>query len=117
MGGISGQGLSDHIREAYGFLANNYVMGDEIFLLGFSRGAYTARNVASLIGTVGILTRAGMAYFYAIFKDYQNNRNPDYEDPFPNVPFPNKPNIRDPEYLDELVRVWGLYLHQFILGD
>ncbi|KAI9889680.1 MAG: hypothetical protein M1814_005081 [Vezdaea aestivalis] len=104
IGGITGQGLSDHIREAYGFIAINYVPGDEIFLLGFSRGAYTARNVAALIGVVGLLTRIGLEDFYAIFKDYQNSRDPEYRDPFPDVPFPNKPNIRDPLYLDELVR-------------
>lgn len=35
-----------NIREAYSFIATNYEAGDEIILLGFSRGAFTARSVA-----------------------------------------------------------------------
>lgn len=35
-----------NIREAYSFVATNYEPGDEIVLLGFSRGAFTARGVA-----------------------------------------------------------------------
>jgi uncharacterized protein (DUF2235 family) len=38
--------LLQNIREAYSFVATNYEPGDEIILLGFSRGAFTARSVA-----------------------------------------------------------------------
>jgi uncharacterized protein (DUF2235 family) len=55
MTGGTGSGLSEHVREAYGFLAHNYAAGDEIFLFGFSRGAYTARSVAGLISQAGLL--------------------------------------------------------------
>ncbi|KAL8831519.1 MAG: hypothetical protein Q9191_000828 [Dirinaria sp. TL-2023a] len=44
-----GQGLVSNVREAYGFLCNNYDYGDEIFITGFSRGAFTARSVAAFI--------------------------------------------------------------------
>jgi uncharacterized protein (DUF2235 family) len=37
------------IRDAYLFIAQNYVEGDEIMLFGFSRGAYIARKVAGLL--------------------------------------------------------------------
>lgn len=33
---------------------------DEIVIMGFSRGSYTARCIASLISDVGLLTRVGM---------------------------------------------------------
>jgi len=56
-----------------------------------SRGAYTARAVAGMVTTLGLLTRAGMEYYYPIFKDMQNWRTPDYDDPFPGVPFVDKP--------------------------
>ena len=46
VGGGTGAGLSENIREAYAFLATNYEIGDEIILLGFSRGAFTARSIA-----------------------------------------------------------------------
>ena len=105
IGGSTGLGLSEHIREAYDFLANNYLIGDEIFLLGFSRGAFTARSISGLIGNIGILTKPGMDDFYAIFLDYQNSGYPDYRSPFPATPFSDKPNIRDPEYGRELERV------------
>ena len=105
IGGTTGAGLSEHIREAYDFVANNWAPGDEIFLLGFSRGAFTARSVADLVGAVGLLTKSGMADFYAIFEDYQNSWNSDYRPAYPNVPFRQKPNARDPAYLAELVQV------------
>lgn len=38
-------------------IAQNYVPGDEVFLFGFSRGAYTARSLAGFIGACGILKR------------------------------------------------------------
>ncbi|KAH0564840.1 hypothetical protein GP486_001776, partial [Trichoglossum hirsutum] len=102
VGGGTGLGLSEHIREAYGFIANNYRESsanspdpDEIFLLGFSRGAFTARSLAGLIGFVGLLTRKGMEYFYEIFKDYENASVPGYKSPFPDRPFKGKPSMGD----------------------
>ena len=79
------------IRTAYSFLCANYVDGDEIILIGFSRGAFTARSVAGMIGDIGLLTRLGMEFFYPIFKDMENWRTPSYRDPFPGLPFDNKP--------------------------
>jgi len=70
IGGATGSGLSEHVREAYGFLANNYCPGDSVILLGFSRGAFTARSICGLVNRVGILTRKGMDGFYQVFKDY-----------------------------------------------
>jgi hypothetical protein len=81
-GGATGSGLDEHIREAYSFIAQNHNDGDQIILTGFSRGAFTARSIAGLIDTVGILSRMGMTHFYRIFKDYENmnvqdwNKNP-----------------------------------------
>ncbi|KAI9820509.1 MAG: hypothetical protein M1832_003700 [Thelocarpon impressellum] len=102
VGGGTGLGLSENIREAYSFLANNYSHGDEIILVGFSRGAFTARSIAGLIGSIGLLTKRGLVNFYEIFKDYENSQNPKYHPKFPDVPFKNKPNILDPRYAEEL---------------
>jgi hypothetical protein len=90
---------------AYAFLAENYMPGDEIFLLGFSRGAFTARSIAGLIATVGLLTRRGMDNFYPIFDDWENQIKPHYKSKWPNLPFPNKPKVTDPTYFEELVKV------------
>lgn len=55
IGGASGAGLTENVIDGYRFLGNNYSDNDEIYIFGFSRGAYTARSLAGLIGQVGIL--------------------------------------------------------------
>ncbi|TFK64432.1 hypothetical protein BDN72DRAFT_264633 [Pluteus cervinus] len=49
--------LEDHVKEGYSFIMKNYYPGDEIFLFGFSRGAYTARALSGMIYKVGLLPR------------------------------------------------------------
>ncbi|KAK4195059.1 hypothetical protein QBC40DRAFT_212311 [Triangularia verruculosa] len=71
-GGAFGMGLDQDIREVYNFLCTNYVDGDDIILIGFSRGAFTARSVADMIASVGLLTPEGLDKFYSIFDDYEN---------------------------------------------
>lgn len=69
--GIVGASLADKVQEGYAFIAHNYRPGDEIFLFGFSRGAYTARMIALLIGAIGVLDRTEMDQFADIFMTYQ----------------------------------------------
>ncbi|GAA5987317.1 hypothetical protein JCM10908_001906 [Rhodotorula pacifica] len=56
MKGAYGDGLLEELRLAYYFLAQNWEPGDEIYLFGFSRGAYTVRLLSSLLGLIGILS-------------------------------------------------------------
>lgn len=65
-----------NIREAYNFICCNYVQGDDIILVGFSRGAFTARSLADLIGSIGLLTTSGLSNFYRIFSDYESMADP-----------------------------------------
>lgn len=51
-----GYGLDDNVLKAYEFLIDHYEAGDDIYLFGFSRGAYTARVLAALIHNVGLLS-------------------------------------------------------------
>jgi len=60
LGGAFGFGLFANVRSAYRFLALNYDPGDEIFVFGFSRGAYTARSVVGMVGRVGLLSREAL---------------------------------------------------------
>ena len=84
VGGGTGMGLSENIREAYAFLASNYspedplCSPDSIFLLGFSRGAFTARSLGGFIAAVGILHRKAMPFFYECYLDYSNAGDPSY---------------------------------------
>ncbi|KAI0010175.1 hypothetical protein F4779DRAFT_616907 [Xylariaceae sp. FL0662B] len=91
LGGAFGVGIAENIREAYAYLCANYVDGDEIILLGFSRGAFTARSIGGMISDLGLLTREGMEFFYPVFKDMQHWMNQKYKDQFPQLPFPDKP--------------------------
>lgn len=50
-----GNGLDKNILDAYKFLITTYQEGDEIYLFGFSRGAYTIRALAGLLHLVGLL--------------------------------------------------------------
>jgi uncharacterized protein (DUF2235 family) len=54
-GGAFGMGLSSNVMDAYRFLIDAYEPGDELYLFGFSRGAFTARSLAGLIRNAGIL--------------------------------------------------------------
>ena len=55
--GITGAGLNDNIRQAYRFLSNWYRPGDEIFVFGFSRGAFTARSLCGYMQAIGLLRK------------------------------------------------------------
>jgi uncharacterized protein (DUF2235 family) len=70
MGDATGAGLKQNVREAYGFICHNWTEGDEIYLFGFSRGAYTARAIAGLISQFGLLTSRGMDGFWAVMSAY-----------------------------------------------
>ncbi len=58
IGGAFGGGLMTKVEQAYRFLVFNYDPGDEIFIFGFSRGAFTARSLAGLIRNCGIVEQA-----------------------------------------------------------
>lgn len=53
--GATGIGLSDNVRDAYAFLAREFEPEAEIYVFGFSRGAYTARSLCGFVSTAGLL--------------------------------------------------------------
>jgi len=56
-GGAFGLGLFNKVKEGYTQVAHVYEKDDEIFLFGFSRGAYTARSIAGMIAIGGLPTK------------------------------------------------------------
>jgi uncharacterized protein (DUF2235 family) len=54
-GMVAGYGIRENIEEAYTWLAHRYQPGDDIYVFGFSRGAYTARALTGMLRTVGLL--------------------------------------------------------------
>ena len=58
VGAVSGRGIQKNIRDCYRFIMHNYEDGDEVYLFGFSRGAYTVRSLAGMIRNVGLLHKS-----------------------------------------------------------
>jgi uncharacterized protein (DUF2235 family) len=78
MGGGLGFGIDHKIQNAYCFLCMNYEPGDEIYLFGFSRGAYTVRCLAGLIYNSGLPHREFVRKIpeaYEIYREKQDPKN------------------------------------------
>ncbi|MBV9405321.1 MAG: DUF2235 domain-containing protein [Acidobacteriaceae bacterium] len=56
-GGAFGTGLWQKIKDGYSKISHVYEAGDQVFLFGFSRGAYTARSLAGMIAASGLPTK------------------------------------------------------------
>ncbi|MFQ6393924.1 DUF2235 domain-containing protein [Nocardia sp. KC 131] len=109
MGGAFGLGLEANLSSAYWHLALNWEPGDEIYIFGFSRGAYTARSLAGLIGRIGIMTPEAMIdgkYPQALAIHQQaaperTTRNPDPPEPQEWIDF-RREHCRHPAKIDFL---------------
>ena len=70
-GGAFGEGIDAIIQANYRFLIANFDPDDELFLFGFSRGAYLARSTVGLIRNCGLLKRDHMDQFDAAYALYR----------------------------------------------
>jgi uncharacterized protein (DUF2235 family) len=70
--GALGVGLDDNIISAYKFIVWNYEPGDELYLFGFSRGAYTVRSLAGMIRRCGILKNQDLCLIQDAYKFYRD---------------------------------------------
>lgn len=70
-GGAFGIGINEEVEAAYEWLMDNYEPQSQIFIFGFSRGAFTARSLAGFISKCGLL-RSGsplsMTQLYARYR-------------------------------------------------
>ena len=57
LGSVTGRGIIQNIADCYKFIINHYEPGDRVFLIGFSRGAYTVRSLANLLMLCGVPTK------------------------------------------------------------
>lgn len=89
LGGTIGAGLVGRVLRGYTFVSRNYQPGDAIFLVGFSRGAYTARALAGLIAAKGLLNghvtdlsdrEAAYRAASAVWSDYRHSSLQEDED-------------------------------------
>lgn len=71
VGGFLGVGIDINIQQLYTFLCLNYDSGDEVYLFGYSRGAYTVRSLAGLIHTCGLVRRRHLHKVGEAYKLYR----------------------------------------------
>lgn len=64
-GGVFGYGLYEQIKEGYLHVAETYQPGDQVIVAGFSRGAFSARSLASFLVECGVLKDPGTSFFSA----------------------------------------------------
>jgi len=74
-GGALGKGLEKNIKDCYRFIVHNYEKDDEIYLFGFSRGAYTIRSLCGLINNCSILKSAEGRLIEDAFKLYKTKKH------------------------------------------
>jgi uncharacterized protein (DUF2235 family) len=72
-GGMFGTGTDDAITSAYEWLIENYEPGDDIFIFGFSRGAYTARSLSGFVSKCGLLQSGAPLGVNQLFKRYRRS--------------------------------------------
>ena len=75
-GGAFGDGIEGNIRDLYRSLVYNYDTDDEIFMFGFSRGAFTVRTLAGFMNAFGVLQKSDDFYVPDLFADYRSGTAP-----------------------------------------
>ncbi|MBI5451614.1 MAG: DUF2235 domain-containing protein [Gammaproteobacteria bacterium] len=71
-GGAFGRGLSHNIKQGYAWLGQHYQPGDDIYVFGFSRGAYTARSLVGMIRKCGVLKEVSEYRIEQAYTAYRN---------------------------------------------
>ena len=76
VGGVTGKGIHKNILDGYRYIVQNYEPGTDLYLFGFSRGAYTVRSLCGLINNCGILTRPDARRIQQAFEMYKKPGRP-----------------------------------------
>ncbi len=101
----------DHVLGGYKFVMRYYEPGDDIYIFGFSRGAYTARFLAEMLHSIGLLSRGNeeMVHFaWETFSNYQRSRG---NDP------PNPQDIANQVYMEDFKKTFCKpHVHVHFLG-
>lgn len=56
-GAVTGEGCDQRIARGYNFVLGTYEPGDDVYLFGFSRGAFEARSLAGMLSFAGLLKK------------------------------------------------------------
>ncbi|HSF95446.1 MAG TPA: DUF2235 domain-containing protein [Thermohalobaculum sp.] len=77
LGQAFGLGLVENLEDAYEYLMNTHVPGDNLYIFGFSRGAFQARVLADYVHKMGVLQKGSRNLIPYVTKLYFNERRPD----------------------------------------
>jgi len=70
--GMTGAGISQTICDAYAFIVDNFILQeDELYLFGFSRGAYTARSLSGFMQWLGVLKKQKLSSLPDCYEQYR----------------------------------------------
>jgi len=75
-GGAFGHGIEGNIRDLYRSIVYNFEPGDELYLFGFSRGAFTVRTLAGFMNLVGLVQKDDDYYVPDIYGCYEHGYRP-----------------------------------------
>ena len=75
-GGAAGEGIELNIQTLYRSILYNYDEGDELFLFGFSRGAFTVRTLVGFMNLVGLVQKDDDYYIPEIYGCYKHGHGP-----------------------------------------
>ena len=87
-GGAFGAGIENNIRNLYRFILYNYQPGDELYLFGFSRGAFTVRTLAGFMNKVGLIEKDDDYYVPELYRCYERSQGPgtpEWKEAFHNI--------------------------------
>jgi len=97
-GGAFGSGMSRNVRALYRFLVYNFMPDDQIFLFGFSRGAFTVRTLLGFMNLVGLLQKNDEYFTRELYRLYESSipkGSPAWEHAFRDIESPRPcPPIR-----------------------
>lgn len=103
--GMTGRGLDRNILDAYKFICWNYSQGDELYLFGFSRGAYTARSLAGLIRTSGLVKNNDLVLIKKAYEIYRDRSDP-LTHPDGDIASEFRLKYSQPEFRIKFIGVW-----------
>lgn len=90
----TGAGLDANVKQAYQFIIEHYKKGDEIYMFGFSRGAYTVRVLAGFIHAVGLLHTHNLNLLNYAYRAYKFAKNKHKQPPKAGSTAPIAPEIK-----------------------
>jgi len=81
LGGVCGLGIKRRILSAYSAIIDTFSPGDELYLVGFSRGAYAVRALSGLLFFSGVLMRDHKDKMEAAWRHYRSRGHSKEFDP------------------------------------